>query len=315
MTNHCSSWGQPTLSLAQISSVLCSPSSIVSNSGGNGAAVWGCSWPSGAEGDLEKRGFVAPRVDRPPLECSLSMPSVPDPMSGDILRLVNCGEAARRVGRGVGIPAYPMFSSGARLTGGGPVVLVLPARKGRVIRDVVANLVVSCVDRFRNCSNDNSAALALLTGRDIASAGLIATISAPADVIVGNASCRRPLAREWSVSGRMICTDCEESEWPLCLPVGNGCVTSTVGPGCATGWGSRTGQRCTRRRNPYVERRFKRIRSDKLAIRTLTTPKLVKRRTSMPILSTSNSCIHSKTVLPGLSREYKCNSTGQSLTL
>lgn len=84
---------------------------------------------------------------------------------------------------------YPRFSSGPRLVGGGPTsVLVLPARKGRVTRDVVANFG-SCEERFRNCSNDNSAALALRAGRVVGrSAGLTATSSAPADAIVGSGS-------------------------------------------------------------------------------------------------------------------------------
>jgi hypothetical protein len=40
-------------------------------------------------------------------------------------------------------------------------------------------------------------------------------------------------------------------------------------------------------------------------IRTLMTPKLANLRTSIPRLRTSWSCIHSKTVFPGLIREYR----------
>ena len=87
------------------------------------------------------------------------------------------------------MPVYPRFSRGPRLVGGGPItVLVLPARKGLVTRDVVANLE-SCEERLRDCSNDNSAALALRAGRVVGrSAGLTATSSAPADAIVGSGS-------------------------------------------------------------------------------------------------------------------------------
>ena len=38
---------------------------------------------------------------------------------------------------------------------------------------------------------------------------------------------------------------------------------------------------------------------------TLMTPKLANLRTSTPILRTSWSCIHSKTVVPGRMREYR----------
>lgn len=46
--------------------------------------------------------------------------------------------------------------------------------------------------------------------------------------------------------------------------------------------------------------------------RTLITPKLVKRRTSMPSLWTSYSSIQSRTVFPALKREYRWRSLGQS---
>lgn len=249
MTSHCSSNGQPTLNFAHNSSVLCSPSNKDSSTGGNGAAVCGMSCPTGAEGDLENLGRVTPSVERPPLECSLSR-SVPAPMSGDILRLENCGDAARRVGKGVGSPA-PRCSSGARRVGGGPMVLVLPARMGRVIREVVANLLVgSWIVRLRSCSNDISAALDLLTGRYCVSAGFTATSSAPADVMVGTGSCRRPRARDWSGSGRMTCMDCAEVDLPRCRPIRG--VMSIGGTGCVSGGASKTGQRCTLRRNPCL---------------------------------------------------------------
>lgn len=83
--------------------------------------------------------------------------------------------------------------------------------------------------------------------------------------------------------------------------------------GCWISSARSIGQRCTRRRKPY--RPCVRISSGlrflfffvdaEGKIRTLMTPKLANLRISMPRLRTSWSCIHSKTVFPGLIREYR----------
>lgn len=300
--NHCSSNGHPTSNRVASSSVWCSPSSKGSNSGvmdtGDMATelwelegcIWGTEW--GAEGDRENRGRAARGEGGPVGFWAL-------------LRFRNVVREFRRLPE-TWIRGYVAWLSS----------------RGYFIGDVRGPAIVPALGCNCSFSRIRSAALDFRTGSlgTPGSLRLMDDVRITSEVIemcVGAVSrgWLQIQARDWCPSdcGEAVSVDGEEFEKLDTLTRATGDNDSC--PFVAGSSGSNIGHRCTLRRKPWKRRRqVMELDITFYTKLTLITPKLVKRRTSMPKSFTLYFSIHSSTVLPALSREYRCNSLGQSAT-